>query len=140
MEFKQFKNTFVIRIDRNEEIVESLTLFCKQNSIKLASLNGIGAAKNIVTGYFDSKTKVYNEQAFTDGSYEIASMSGNVAMINNEPVVHLHVVLGDAQRIAFAGHLKSGVVSLTCEVILQKIEGTVERKKSEEIGLNLFDF
>jgi len=36
--------------------------------------------------------------------------------------------------------LNSAVVSSTCEIIVEKIDGSVDRELSEEIGLNLIKF
>jgi len=37
----------------------------------------------------------------------------------------------------FGGHLNEAVVSATCEVIIEKIEGSIEREFDKETGLNL---
>lgn len=40
----------------------------------------------------------------------------------------------------FGGHLNRAVVSATCEMIINIIDGKVDRYFDEEIGLNLFEF
>ena len=40
----------------------------------------------------------------------------------------------------YGGHLTEAVISGTGELVLTEIEGTVDRKFDEEIGLNLFEF
>ena len=39
-----------------------------------------------------------------------------------------------------AGHLNAAVVSATCELVIDVIDGEVGREFSDEIGLNLFKF
>lgn len=38
------------------------------------------------------------------------------------------------------GHLNAAVVSATCELVIDVIDGEVGREFSDEIGLNLFKF
>ena len=38
------------------------------------------------------------------------------------------------------GHLNRAEIRATCEMILRLIDGTVDRKKDPETGLNLFRF
>ncbi len=40
----------------------------------------------------------------------------------------------------FGGHLNKAVVSATCEMVISLIDGIVDRRFDEEIGLNLFKF
>ena len=47
---------------------------------------------------------------------------------------------GDAEGKVFGGHLNRAIVSATCEMIINIIDGEVDRKLDENIGLNLFEF
>ena len=44
MEYRKFDDTYVIRIDRGEEIITSLTDFCREEGVKLGSVQALGAA------------------------------------------------------------------------------------------------
>lgn len=136
MRFKRFGNKFILRIDKGEEIVETLKRFCKENSIKLASITGIGATDKAIIGILDLSTKKYSSKEFK-GDYEITNLSGNITTMNNEPYIHLHITLGDSKQRAFGGHLNSAVVSATFEAVVNIIEGAAEREFSKELGINL---
>ena len=137
MNYKKFNSKFIIKIDKGEEIVESFKKICKENNIKLGTIRGIGATNKAEVGLFETKTKKYHKKLFK-GDHEIASLSGNISTMKNEIYLHIHVVLGDKEHNAYAGHLSSAIVSATFEGVIEKIDGEVEREFSEEIGLNLF--
>ena len=82
MEFKKINNTWILRIDKGEKIIDSIKKFSKINKIKLASISAIGAATNIRIGYFNLETKVYNETVFNK-KYEITSLIGNLTTKDN---------------------------------------------------------
>ena len=53
---------------------------------------------------------------------------------------HIHMSAGDREYHVFGGHLNRAVVSGTCEMVIQVIDGTVDRIRDEEVGLNVYRF
>ncbi|WP_333870400.1 PPC domain-containing DNA-binding protein [Desulforamulus putei] len=139
MEYKRFGNKFVVRLDKGEEILTCLKILCKENGIRLGAVSGIGAVNKAVVGLFETATKTYHPKEFI-GDMEISALVGNISEMNGEVYLHLHVTLTDPSYNAFGGHLTSAVVSATSEIVIDVIDGHLDRAFSEEIGLNLFKF
>jgi len=139
MEFRKLENKYIVRLDKGEEVIETIKSLCQKEKIMIGSVFGIGAVKNIELRYFDPDTKKYYDKKFED-SHEAAPLSGNITTLAGETYLHLHACLGDYNFNTVTGHLKSAVVSATLEVIIDSADGKVDRKFSEEIGLNLLEF
>lgn len=137
MEFKRVSNKYFIRLERGEEIVESLRKLCRDEGITLGWVKGIGAVNRATIGLFKVDTKKYNSIDLS-GDYEITSLLGNISTMNGEVYLHLHINLSDEEYKTYGGHLNSAVISATGEIMIESIEGTVEREFNEELGLNLF--
>ena len=71
------------------------------------------------------------------GDYEIVSLTGTINTMNDEYYSHMHLSAGNDQGEVFGGHLNKAIVSATCEMVIQVINGQVDRYFDEEIGLNL---
>ena len=139
MQFKRFGSKYFIRIDRGEEILTSLKTFCEQEKITLAEVKALGAVDDFNVGLFDVAEKKYHTNHFQFPA-EIVSLWGTVTTKDGEFYAHVHMSAGDKEGRVFGGHLNSAKVSATCEMIVEVSEGTVERKFSEDVGLNLFEF
>lgn len=139
MESQKFESKFVVRLDRGEEIIATLQQFCEEQKIKLATVSGIGAVEKAVLGFFDTQTKEYHSRELP-GGFELVSLTGNISTMDGKTYLHLHANLADTDQNSFGGHLSSAVVSATCEIVIERIEGTVEREFSDEIGLNVLKF
>jgi len=139
MTHKQFGEKYIIRMEKGEELIAALKNFCFENKIKLGVISGLGAANKITLGLFKTDTKKYLPKEFL-GDYELASVLGNISQMNGEVYLHLHAVISDENCQAFGGHLTSAVISGTFEGVIETIDGEVDRKYNENIGLNLFDF
>jgi predicted DNA-binding protein with PD1-like motif len=137
MNYKQFNNKVVVRIDKGEELVDSLKTICKTLDIKLGSIVGIGATDKITVGLMNTKTKKYQLKEFT-GDHEIASLVGNITTMNGEVYLHLHITICNIEHKALGGHLSSAVISATFEGTIDIIDGQINREHDDEIGLNLF--
>lgn len=139
MEYRRFKDKYVVRLQRGEEIIESLTRLCRENDIKLGRVTAIGAANKAKIGLFNVETKEYHSKEL-EGDMEITNLSGNISRKDGEVYLHLHITLCDKDNRAFGGHLNMAVISATCEMIIDVIDGYVEREFNDEVGLNLFKF
>lgn len=139
MEYRVFNDVLVARIDKGEEIVASIREICVKEKICLGKVNAIGAVNRARIGLFETGIKKYNSTELT-GDFEIVSLSGTVTMMDGEPYLHLHINLADSGFKTFGGHLNEAYVSATCELTLHIIKGSVGRRFSEEIGLNLMEF
>ena len=139
MEYKIFKNTILIRIDKDEEILEKLMEVCDKEHVKLANVNALGAIGDFTIGLFDTSEKKYYSTNYT-GDYEIVSLTGSISTMDGKLYNHIHISAGDRENKVFGGHLNRAVVSATCEIFIHIIDGEVDRKFNEEVGLNLLKF
>ncbi len=136
MKAKKVGNKIIVRIDKGEEIVESLLKICKKYTVTLGYIVGIGATNEVKIGLFDVDTKTYHSEKFV-GNYEIAPLIGNITMMNDEPYLHVHINVCDASHHSFGGHLNEAVVSATFEGIIDLIDDEITRVFDKETGLNL---
>ena len=136
MKLRKFGNKLVVRIDKGEEIVETLTQLCKKNKIKLGSVSGVGGIERVTVGSFKAKTKEYFSQELI-GDYEITNLIGNISTMKGKIYLHLHITISDSNNNAFGGHLNSAIISTTGEIIIEEIKGEIEREFNEEVKLNL---
>ncbi len=137
MQYKQFGDTYMLRIDYGEEILQSLKQMCAQEGIRLAEVSAIGAVDHGVVGVFDLREKRYHQEE-TNEFMEIASLSGNVTGMNDQPYIHLHVTMADQKHILHGGHAIALRVGATCEMFVRVLDGQVTREKNEELGINLW--
>ena len=140
MQYRNFEDTYVIRMDRGEEIISTLTALCNDEHITLGSVEALGAADHVVIGLYDVEARQYHKHTF-DEPMEITSLLGSVSTKNGETYLHLHINLCREDMSVIGGHLNECRISATCEMVLRRIDGTVERRLDEEVtGLNLFEF
>ena len=139
MEYKRFGDTIFARLDRGEEILEQLKILALQENIKLASVRGLGAVDEFTVGVFKTDRKQYDANSFT-GYFEIVSLTGTITTMDGEYYAHLHMSTGNEKGEVFGGHLNRAMISATCELVIQVVDGTVERRFDPEIGLNVFKF
>ena len=140
MDYRQFNDTYVIRIDRGEEIISVLTDFCKKEKITLGSVEALGAADHVVIGLYDVAQHQYHKHTY-DGPMEITSLMGSISTKDGEPYLHLHINLCREDMSVIGGHLNECRISATCEMFVRRIDGVVERKLDEAVtGLNLYAF
>ena len=117
----------------------TLTKFANDAGITAASLTAIGAFESATVGWFDFERKAYREIEVGQ-QCEVLSAIGDVA-VNDEGKASLllHVVLGLCDGKTRGGHLLTGKVRPTLEVVLTDTPAKLRRKKQADIGIALID-
>lgn len=139
MEYRRFKDTIIARLDKNEELLTEVKKIALAENIKLASISALGAIDKFTVGVYKVDEKKYYANSFA-GWFEIVSLTGTISTMNGEYYCHLHLSAGDENGKVFGGHLNEARISATCEMVIRIVDGEVDRRFDEEVGLNVFKF
>ena len=139
MDYRKFGDTYVVRIDRGEEILSTLSSLCAKEDIRLAQVDGLGAVDHAVVSVYDVPTKTFYRREFNE-PMEISNLCGTVTRKDGEVYLHLHATLCDRELQAHGGHANELRVAATCEMTVRILPGEVGRAPDDVTGLNLFRF
>lgn len=128
---------YLIRLEKGEETVSSLSSFIGRRRIGAGVIQGIGAIRNLRIGYFDAPRKSYRTTTIRK-TVEVVSLSGNVSYLNGRPFVHLHVAVADDKHRLRGGHLFHGEVAVTLELYIRVFSRKLVRKPDPETGFNFW--
>lgn len=138
MKYRDADGMFVLALERGEEVVSTLTRFAQEQGIRAAFFHGLGAVEKVQIGYYDLGTKEYFFRS-EPGVFEVASMTGNVALVEEKPFIHCHAALSrcDETCATIGAHIREAYVAVTLEVLLQPLKTELHRKLDDAIGLKL---
>lgn len=138
MQSRKVRNRHFLVLKRGEEMCSVINTYLQEKNICAGSIAAIGAADLVTLRFYDVGKKQYFDKTL-EGEYEITALLGNVSVVDNKPWAHLHITIGDREYRAFAGHLHSARVGVTCEVIIDASETEIGRVRDEETGLRVWD-
>jgi uncharacterized protein len=130
------EKTFAIVLDKGDEVTSSLLAFAKENKLSASHFTAIGAFESVTLGFFERDRKDYKKIAIGE-QVEVLSLVGDIALEDDSPKVHAHVVVGKSDGSAHGGHLLEARVWPTLEVILVESPQHLQRKMDGETGLAL---
>lgn len=131
------QKTYAVILESGDEVMACLKSLAHSENLSAASFQAIGAFERAELAYFDWDTKTYlpipvNEQA------EVAAFTGDVAIgPDGKPAIHVHAVLGLRSGAALAGHLKSGHVRPTLEIIVTEAPVHLRKRLDADSGIPL---
>lgn len=135
MESQTARYGYVIRLEKGEEVIASLTSFAVERGVRAGLISGLGAMGEVELGFFVPGTRTYVRREFP-GDYEIGALSGNYSELNGRPFPHCHAIIGGEDFVAYTGHLFRGVVTVTCEVQVVTDPGVIRRIERPDLGFN----
>jgi hypothetical protein len=130
---------FIGRLPHGMDLITSITDFCIESSVRMATFSVIGSVSSVTMGAYDQKQQVY-VTSIQEAHLEVVTCMGNVSLMDGEPVVHAHIVLGDLQGKTTGGHLFSETILYAGEIDLQELTGkSMERAHDDTTGLMLWN-
>lgn len=133
---KKQNNVYIIKVLPGEDFLQTFTTFAEKEHIHAAYLSAIGACNNLTLAWYNLETKKYEDHEYAE-DLEIASLIGNISLVEGKPFIHAHGVFGKQDMSTVGGHIRSMVISAACEVRLEVFEGNIEREFDKVTGLNL---
>lgn len=139
MKIAQDGYNWIVRLDKDEKLIEQLTKIVTDNNIPSCWVSAIGAVQSVELGYYKLEEGRYIWKQ-VDELMEIASLQGNIAFDNQKPIFHLHGSFSKDDCSVVGGHVKDLTVAGTCEIFLHKwYNGALARKHDNQTGLNLLN-
>ena len=130
--------TYAVVCDPGDEAVAALTQFARAEDLEAAQITAVGAFESAVVGWFDRTDKEYRRIP-VDQQCEVLSLIGDVAVGQDGPSVHVHVVLGLSDGTTRGGHLLEGRVFPTLELVVRETPAQLRKIMRPDLGLALID-
>ena len=130
------ERTFALIFEMGDEVMSNLINFAEKNKLGGSRISAIGAFRDVTLGYFDWEKKDYQKIPVHE-QVEVLSLLGDVALEDDEPKVHAHVVVGRSDGSTRGGHLIEAHVRPTLEVILIESPEHLRKQVDPESGLAL---
>jgi uncharacterized protein len=130
--------TFAVVFQDGDEPMAGLTAWAAEQRIRAARLTGIGGFRTVTLGFFDPAERGYHP-IVVHQQVQVLSLIGDIAMGPAGPQVHAHAVVGRPDGSTLGGHLMTGSVWPTLEVLVTQSPAYLARRHDPAIGLGLID-
>lgn len=124
--------TYIFRLPKGKDLMESLADFCHDNQVKCGIVNVIGAVENVTVSVYDQAKKKYEKKAINE-PMEIVSLTGNISIQDNRPVVHAHGMFAGKDYNVFGGHLLPGTKIFVGEAYIQELVGEPKVRRMDKV-------
>ena len=118
MEYRKIGETYYIRMDRDDEVIEKILDVCRKESIPSAVFSGIGGCKSAELQVFLPETGEFETEQLK-GMLELVSLNGNVVTGDNgQQFHHTHALFTfkkDCQCVQLSVVLLAGSLTLRQE-------------------------
>lgn len=117
---------FFITFKTGDDVLSGIKRFARENGIRSGTVSAVGALGCTVTGWYDVRIHRLKTRVLP-GDREVVSLAGNLSMLGDAPLAHLHVALADAHGNVQGGHLVRAFVGPGLEVTVTATPQTLER-------------
>ena len=134
----QGRREWAVVFDPDDEVMAGLKQFAGAEHLQAAHFTAIGAFASVTVAWFDLEKRAYQPIHIKE-QVEVLSLIGDVAESGGKPAVHAHICVAKKDGSAHGGHLQSGQVRPTLELIVIESPAHLRKSFRPEFGLALID-
>jgi uncharacterized protein len=136
MQYRETPGGYLLVLERGEELMEGLIRFATETGVRGASFQGIGAVGKLTLGFYDLEACSYERRTWEE-DLEVASLTGNLCVVDGGPFPHVHGVFGRSDFSTVAGHIFEAEVSVTLELAVVAFPEPIHRSAVDFCDLKL---
>ena len=150
MDYRKTNGKIYLRVDKGEEVLQTIREVCKKENIASGYFQGIGACDRAVLSTFIPQENDFIHHELS-GMLEMIALSGNISRDTvrytkeeNELFLHAHATfsyLKDEENhevCVTAGHIKEARIGYTGEIIINICDEAIERMIDEKSGIDIW--
>jgi uncharacterized protein len=132
------ERNYLLIFETGDEVMERLTQFVAELGVTAARFSAIGAFSEVTLAYFDWNLKKYRDIPVNE-QVEMLMFAGDVSILDDQPKIHAHAVVGCADGTTRGGHFVRGRVRPTLELVITESARFLSRSYDPVSGLDLMD-
>lgn len=121
-----------------DEPYAGLTEFAAEHHIHSAHFTAIGGFSDARLAWFDLDKKMFRVIPI-DAQVEVVSLTGDIALLDGKPQVHMHCVVAYPDGTTRGGHILGAHVSPLLEVFVTADPVKLTKKRDPDKGLMLIE-
>lgn len=122
-------------IKKGGKVPEDLLKIASKMRVKTARVECIGAVRQVELAYYNHQKRKYEVKLFEE-DMEVLTMLGNICMMDDKLLLHMHGTFGRRDFNVVGGHINRAVADPFLEVVLTPTVNVAYRKYDEELKLN----
>lgn len=121
-----------------DEPYAGMTQFAQEYHIQSAHFTAIGGFRDARLAWYDLPKKEFRVNRI-DQQVEVASLVGNITLLDGKPVVHMHCVVALPDGTTRGGHILGAHVNPLLEVFVTADPTPLRKKRDPARGLTVID-
>jgi predicted DNA-binding protein with PD1-like motif len=132
------EKTYAVIFHTGDEAYSGLYEFARKYHVTAAHFTALGALSGARIAWFDPTRKMYRQNTLHQ-QIEVLSMVGDIALSNDKPAVHTHMVVGLPNGTTRGGHVLEADVRPTLEVMVTVEPNAMHRTPDPATDLTLIE-
>lgn len=129
---------YAVIFKAGDEPFAGLTEFAEKYHVQSAHFTAIGGFSDVRLAWFDLQKKEFRENP-VEQQVEVAALTGDIALLNGKPQVHMHCVVALPDGSTRGGHILGAHVSPLLEVFVTADPTPLLKKHDAATGLTLME-